>query len=440
MKLKTIIITSVLACILVPFIACNATIFSFDDGKNIDDKENALTLQIYINGNKKIDNAWTSIINDFRDLTDIEVKTYKGTQVNTQLKSKWDEDNPPDFVWVDGNGINDVSLIEDNKFEDLTDWFETAEVFDAPEKTLIKDVMNTELICKYQQNKMYELPLLGLIHGAYYDKNYLDENGYEVPTNYDELLDFSAIAEENGESPLTYPGKYPSYLLWSYIMPALAAYDDITFFNKVCDGRDVSVYNDPRFKEVLERFKSYADAGYILNDSQNYSHTQAQRAWLQHEALAIANGMWLEGEVQDSLDEDPNFKIYFSTSPMILENQKTTSLIIPRNIAIAKHAKHKDNAYKFMSFLFKEENQKLLSEAYSYFTVLDDLKYDESKLTPCTIQTFKAHEEAELKIYKKYDWGTVGDIFNNVINGLVENTMTVDEGIGKIIDEARKLK
>lgn len=440
MKLKNVIIISALAAVVVPFIAVNATIMKFDDGKEFDEKDNALTLQIYINGNKKIDKAWTSIINDFRDETDIDVKTYKGTQVNTQLKSKWDEDNPPDFVWVDGNGINDTSLISDGKFEDLTEWYQTAEVFGAEEYTLIKDVINDELICKYEGDRMYELPLLGLIHGAYYDKNYMDSKGYNVPKNYDELLSFSATALADDESPLTYPGLYPSYLLWSYIMPCYAAYEDMDFFNKVCDARDTTVFNDSRFKDVLVRFKNYADAGYILNDSQNYSHSAAQRAWLDHKALAIANGMWLEGEVQDMLDEDPNFKIYFTNSPLILSEQKDVSLVIPRNVAIAKKAKHKDNAYKFLSFLYKEENQKKLAEAYSYFPVLEDIDYKSLTVTECTAQTFETYANSPLKIYKKRDWGTVGDIFNNVINGLVEGSMSVDEGIEKIINEAKKLK
>ena len=456
MKTKTIVITSILAAILIPFIAVNATIYASDNDSEIDNNENALTLQIYINGNKKIDRAWTSIINDFRDETDIEIKTYKGTQVNTQLKSKWDDDTPPDFVWVDGNGINDVSLIGDGKFEDLSSWFETAEVFGADEYTLVKDVVNNDLIYQYEGGKMYEMPLLGLIHGAYYDDNYMreknfliaDDSGqettYHYPKNYDELLTFSMNVKNNGEdkknSPLTYPGQYPSYLLWSYIMPCYAADGDINFFNKICNARDISVFSDPRFKAVLERFKSYADAGYILNDSVNSNHTQAQRAWLDHKAMAISNGMWLEGEVQDMLDENPNFKMHFTTSPLVTSDQKSVSLVIPRNVAIASKAKHKDNAYKFLSFLYKEENQKRLCEAYSYFSVLDDVNYDDFNLTECTRQTFEEFENSELKVYKKYDWGTVGDIFNNVINALVSNEYSVDVGIGKIIDEAKKLK
>lgn len=455
MKTKTLVVTSILTAILVPFIATNATIYASDNDNEIDNNENALTLQIYINGNSKIDRAWTQIINDFRDETDIEIKTYKGTQVNTQLKSKWDEDNPPDFVWVDGNGINDVSLIEDGKFEDLSSWYQTAEVFGSDDYTLVKDVINNDLVYQYEGGKMYEMPLLGLIHGAYYDDAYLKNNEYlfeeddpsnpgekiyRYPSNYEELKIFSDKVKQDNKAPLTYPGQYPSYLLWSYIMPCYAAGGDIDFFNKICDARDTTVFNDPRFKEVLVRFKEYADNGNILNDSVNQNHTQAQRAWLDHRAMAISNGMWLEGEVQDMLDENPDFKMHFTTSPLIDEGEKSVSLVIPRNVAIASKAKHKDNAYKFLSFLYKEESQKRLCEAYSYFSVLEDIDYSTYNLTDCTRQTFEEFDKSDIKVYKKYDWGTVGDIFNNVINALVSNEYSVDVGIGKIIDEAKKLK
>ena len=41
-------------------------------------------------------------------------------------------------------------------------------------------------------------------------------------------------------------------------------------------------------------------------------------------------------------------------------------------------------------------------------------------------------------MYHRYDWGTVGDIFNTVINGIGDGTCTVDAGIERIINEANK--
>lgn len=442
MKTKNIIIISVLTAIIVPFIAFNAHIIG-SNGYEDDETSNTLSLQIYCNGNKKVESAWRNICFDFEDETEIIVKPHIGKTINTDMKNDWNNDNPPDFVWVSGNGIGDTSLIKNGKFYNLSEWYETAKVYG--ETTPIKQAINNKYIFQYNDGKMYEMPVLGLTHGLYYDINYMEKEGYDIPSNYDEALALASQSYNNSQAMITYPGKYASYLLWSFIMPAVAAYNDTAFFDKICSAEDPSIYDDPRFVDVLTRFynlvhfdSSDDSKSSMLIGSETFDHTGAQRNWLNNDALAIGNGMWLESEIIDSLLEKEDFGMYFTNSPLITSEQKETALLIPSNCAIAQYGKHKDNALTFLSYLYKEDVQQQLAEAYSYFSVLKDPEDEEYTLTDVTRQTYDAVNNAELIVYKNHEWGTVGDIFNDVINCLVDGTNTVSQGIKRIKNEAEK--
>lgn len=440
-KKKTIIIVASLSAVIIPFVAFNAKIF----GKSgySDDETDSLSLQIFYNGNEKVASTWRNICFDFEDETDILVKPHIGKTINTDMKNDWNTDNPPDFVWIAGNGIGDTNLVKNGKFLDLTEWFETAKVFG--ENIPVKQAIENRFVPNFGDGKKYEMPILAQCNGLYYDANYMEEQGYNFPSNIEELKALTIEADANGDSMLTYPGKYASYLLWSFIMPAVAAYNDTTFFNSVCSAKDPAIYEDPRFVEVLTRFYDFVHYDKedphkrsILIGSETFDHTQAQRNWLNHDALSIGNGMWLESEIKDSLDDNPDFKMHFTTSPLVKSSQQETALLIPNNAAIATYGKHKENAKLFLSYLYKEEVQQALAEAYSYMPVVKDPEYDMYKLTELTKQTYETINNAGLIVYKSQDWGTVGDIFNDVINCLVDGSNTVQQGIRRIQDEARK--
>lgn len=438
---KTIVLVCVASAILIPFIAMNATIISTGqqrkpDSNNSQGEDLELSVQIHTNGAPKVEKVWSTIISNFMDETNIEVRTYTGVNVNTQLKAQWDANTPPDFLFVNGNGLSDAAMVKDGKFLALDDWFAEATTYGEEEKLSV--VINKNLISQYADGKMYTLPILGNAGGLFYDANFMASKGDSIPTNHEEFLESGAKLLTQGVAPLTYPGQYASYLLWSYIMPAYAAYQDRDFFDGICSAKDVTVYRDPRFKEVLERFKTIVDDGYLLNDTVNYSHSQSQAAWFNHKAAAIANGMWLEGEMASSLQNDPTFNMVYTLSPLRLASQPSTVVLDGNGIAIAKYGKHPANALKFASYLLREDNQAALAEAYGYLSSRRDFEYEGHQFTACAKQTIETIQSAENLVYHRQDWGTVGDIFNIVINGIVDGSLSIDAGIEKIIHEAEK--
>ena len=438
MKKSTIVWVALASVILVPFIAMNATIISSGAKNEIPEGDGGrLSVQIHTNGAEKVEAVWTDLINDFMDETDIQVKTYKGVMVNTQLKTQWDSDNPPDFVFVDGNGLSDAAMVKDGKFLALDEWWASATISEE-DRTKLSALVDPKLITQYRDGKMYTIPILKEANGAFYDKTFIEENGFHVPHNSTELLSSAEEFKAKGVAPLTYPGQYAPYLLWAYIMPSYAAYEDTAFFDAVCSAKDPTIYRDPRFREVLERYASFVSAGNLLNDTINYSHSQSQAAWINHDAAAISNGLWLEGEIASSLAAKPAFKMMFTNSPLILDTQKETSVFTPKTIAIASKGKSQENALRFAAYLLREDNQERLVEAYGYLSSHRDFEYEGLDLTDCAKQAFATLQGAENIVYHRYDWGTVGDIFNTVINGIGDGTCTVDAGIERIINEANK--
>lgn len=441
MKKKNIIIASTAAAILIPFIAMNATIISTgadnrNQSNNSGGEDLNLTVQIHTNGAPKVEQVWTTIISNFMDETNIDVKTYTGVNVNTQLKAQWDANTPPDFLFVDGSGLSDAAMVKDGKFLALDEWFEDAMVYGGEDKLSV--IVDKNLIAQFADGKMYTLPIMSHAGGVFYDKNFMTASNFSIPSNYEETMEEGKKMLEQGVAPLTYPGQYASYLLWSYLMPAYAAYEDNDFFNAICSAKDPEIYRDKRFKAVLERFKTMVDANYLLNDTVNYSHSQSQAAWFNHKAAAIANGMWLEGEIASSLQSNPDFLMYYTLSPLHLASQPSTAVMDGNTIAIARYGKHQENALKFAAYLLREDNQARLTEAYGYLSSLRGFDYSECDLTSCARQSFETIRSAKNLVYHRYDWGTVGDIFNTVINGIVDGSLSIDAGIERIINEAKK--
>lgn len=438
---KAIFGTAIALAVLVPFIAMNATIIS--SGVHADpilssgEEDLSLSVQIHTNGAPKIEKAWTTILNRFMDETDINVKTYTGVNVNTQLKAQWDNDNPPDFVFIDGNGLSDAAMVKDGKLLPLDEWFLTATDFDD-ENTKLSALIDSSLIPLFADGKMYQIPILRNTEGAYYDKAFMDKEGFQIPTCFEEMMSTASAFKAKGVAPLTYPGQYASYLLWSYLMPAYAAYQDQEFWDGITSAKNPEIYRDSRFKDVLERFEQFVKDGNLLNDTVNYSHSQSQSAWFNHKAAAISNGLWLEGEMSSSLAEHPEFQMYFTNSPLRLSSQPETSVIGSNTVAIARYGKHQKNALKFATFLLREDNQKTLVEGYNYLSALRDFDYNDCELTATAKQIFDTIAATPNPVYHRYNWGTVGDIFNTVINGIAEGTLSVDEGIERIINEAKK--
>ena len=62
---------------------------------------------------------------------DLKIKESAGAKINDQMKPRWIQGNPPDFVYIDGAGSNTRQMVTDDQLMDITDWLKDAKNVDG---------------------------------------------------------------------------------------------------------------------------------------------------------------------------------------------------------------------------------------------------------------------------------------------------------------------
>ena len=72
---------------------------------------------------------WEYVLELFeKDHPDVEVIPYMDGNANQQLAARWRQGDPPDFVFLEGDGIDRDLWLENDLLYDCTEWLETATV------------------------------------------------------------------------------------------------------------------------------------------------------------------------------------------------------------------------------------------------------------------------------------------------------------------------
>ena len=115
-------------------------------------KEKKLTgtfeLQIFSGGYGS--EAWEYAVDEFQKLNpDLKITAHLDSNVNTQMKTRWAKDNPPDFVFLDGTDIPAETWMAEGKLLDLGEIYRTGKVYGSD--VLIKDHLKKGLTSSYKQ-------------------------------------------------------------------------------------------------------------------------------------------------------------------------------------------------------------------------------------------------------------------------------------------------
>ncbi|RLM59956.1 extracellular solute-binding protein, partial [Halorubrum sp. Atlit-9R] len=124
------------------------------------------------------DQWWKKVIADFQAANpELTVKESGGPKINDQMKPRWIGGNPPDFVYIDGAGLNDRQMVEDGQLEDLTEWLKDAKNIDGE---LITDILAQP--AQQFDGKVYNIPLVLNSWGVFWNKALFKEQGWAEST------------------------------------------------------------------------------------------------------------------------------------------------------------------------------------------------------------------------------------------------------------------
>ncbi|WP_372661992.1 ABC transporter substrate-binding protein [Cohnella sp.] len=295
------------------------------------------------------DKWWKKVIADFQAANpDLKVKESGGPKINDQMKPRWIGGNPPDFVYIDGAGLNDRQMVEDGQLEDLTEWLKDAKNIDGD---LITDILAQP--AQQFDGKVYNIPLVLNSWGVFWNKALFKEKGWAEPQDFQSFLEVSDKIKADGITPFIHTGKYPYYINGSILFPAIvsANNNDFTILQDMAANK-VEAYESPAVLAALNKIVTLRDKEFIDKASIQINHTDSQMLFLQNKDAFIPNGLWLPNEMSKDVPE--GFDFGFIPSITQEAGGKVVANTSTATVAIAKNGKNKEAAKAFLQFVFSK--------------------------------------------------------------------------------------
>ncbi|WP_425442105.1 extracellular solute-binding protein [Sediminibacillus massiliensis] len=327
---------------------------SAESGSDDGEISGELEIQYFVGGYG--DSWWKEVIGDFKEqYPDVTVTEHAGPNINEEMRSRWVSDDPPDVVYIDGAGSSETQMVEDGQLMNLTEWAEGVELEDGT------PLMDSFIVDPGKfDGDIYSLPLVFDTWGTWYDEAWFEENGWEVPTDFDSFMSsMGAIQEQTDIAPFVTTGQYPYYFLRGVLYPAFGAAGGDELLADVITGAEGAWTSEPVL-EVMKKVEQMQQEGFIDSGFGALNHTQSQMNFLLHDNAFIPVGFWLPNEMANDTPED--FDYGFIPSPM--QDAGEPYAIVPdlRPLAIAEQAENPEAAKAFVEFVFSKEYATLFSE------------------------------------------------------------------------------
>ena len=402
--------------------------------------EGEFELQIFVGGYGS--ECWEYAIEKFQEENpDLEITAHLDANVNTQMKTRWAKDNPPDFVFLDGTDLPAETWMAEGKLMDLSEIYNKGNVYGTD--VLIKDRIREGLVDTYKDTTaVYKMPFLLSTYGMWYDETLFTQKSWQVPKNYEELKTFCEASKGAGINPIIYTGQYSGYLVWGLLMPAVAsealASNDLDYFYDVANAANEEVFADQRFVRCLEKLEELAKAGYFDKSGLSMNHITSQATWLKRTDALIPNGLWLENEMKDSTPDD--FQMRYYPSMLQDKDQKTCVIASASTVGIASKAKNPEAAAAFLSFLYTDEIAAKFVELCSTPSVTN-VDVSNMNISDSAKQVTEMMNSDIVTMVSKgsTSWGSVDGTVNDCVNRIVSGEYTVDQAV-KAIQQATAKK
>ncbi|AYY13286.1 carbohydrate ABC transporter, N-acetylglucosamine/diacetylchitobiose-binding protein [Actinobacteria bacterium YIM 96077] len=250
---------------------------------------------------------------------DVEIDHNAAVDIAGELQTRFAAEDPPDFINNSGDGQMDPGqLVADGLLHDLTELFD-APSWDDPEVP-VRDTLRAGTIESGTfDGKPYILNYTFTVFGIWYNKTLMDENGWSVPTTWDEMLDLCAEIADAGIAPWVYQGvTAPRYMNWPLLtMAAKLAGPEVLV---AIDNLEEGAWGHEAVREAASAIRSLHEGGYFLDGVEGMEYRDAQGLWARGEAVFCPSGSWIENEEADAIAEDPSFELAVMPEPLLSED------------------------------------------------------------------------------------------------------------------------
>ncbi|WP_391572527.1 ABC transporter substrate-binding protein [Cohnella sp.] len=306
------------------------------------------------------------------------------TIIGTKISAGNDEDMFDIFSTLlpGGGPAMATSLAEAGKLEPQDDLWDH-KAFDNEGKTL-KEVQSgiyegRTLIL----DKMYALPYGQSVTGLFYNKTLFEQNGWnQNPKTWGEFTELVDKIKAAGLIPISYPGKYPVYLGFTFGISQMFELAEINGnlekFNDDYRNYKAPFYASPESVSLYDKVYELAKKKAFPDGVAALTHTQSQMQLLQGQAAMASTGEWVQNEMKDSIPD--GFKWGFMLAPMGDNPESTKYYQIFAGgghfIWANKPDLNKKWAKEFLAWLWNLDVQQLYAEKAGGLPIRSDFMND----------------------------------------------------------------
>ena len=271
---------------------------------------------------------------------DIELIIDSPNDANTILKTRFIREDYPDIIAIGGD-INYSNHLDAGMLMDISDY----EGLDSIKDAYLDIDKELEFV---PVEGVYAVPYVANAAGILYNKDIFDENGWEIPTTWDELTALCEEIQAAGMQPFYFGFKdsWTCLAPWNAISVDLAPSDVCAQVN-----RGETTFTD-NYREVAEKTKSLLE--FCQDDPFAYSYNDACTAFARGEAVMFPIGSYAVPQIQ-SVNPDINIDSFV----MPASNDPEENVLNSGNdlqFSVMAECEHKEEAYEVLDFLLEDEN------------------------------------------------------------------------------------
>lgn len=208
-----------------------------------------------------------------------------------------------------------------------------------------------------KDSKLYGLPRNTDVAAFYYNQKLFDDNGWKVPTTYDELLATAKKMKDADVIPLAMDGGdgWPLAIYMTDLVNKINGSSQEIVANAVANGD----FKDPVFKEATELMRKSVEAGLFQDgyDSQDYG--TAMNLFTNGQAAMFYMGSWESSmALNQDIPEEIRTNIRAFTMPVVDGGKGGANDIAAWNgggYAVSADSKVKEEAIKFLNYMYQPD-------------------------------------------------------------------------------------
>ena len=380
-----------------------------NEKQQIHSEKQAKETLVFLTSKRETRHIFEKIIDDFNESQDdIYVEHLEVPNPDQELQIRAVQGNFPDIVEFIGAQKDDLEkYVKGGYLQALDDFSAT-------------HCVNEHFLEKLKiLNGTYVLPLSVNYRGIFYNRRMLEEEGYQIPSTYAELINTMQQIKKSGKLPIVFADKdsWTIHQGWDAIdMSSRGSQDDL--FQKVLNG-DTFLYEDPIALDSTRKFLEIRK--YSQKQTINTGYDEAVKTFANGEAYMFLQGNWAYPMIKKI---NPDIDLLFMPFPAYSENQSKVVVKIDATLGVSASCMHSEAVEQFLNYVFSKDVSEYYAEKAGAYSCIKSVDVADSYAKAFTDSIHKGEFFLEEFAYESEKSEARDALFQNFISSPQRNTET----------------